>query len=152
MDDEAVARRWLSTQRVARLATADAASVPSVVPVCFVLSGDEGSLYITIDQKPKDLSRPLKRVRNILANPQVSLVVDHYTEDWSQLVWVMVRGHAEVLEPGLAEHAAAQDLLRGKYLQYRLMMLQDLPVIAVRIARLTWWGRSIGLENETAQQ
>lgn len=140
MGDETRARAWLAVQRVARLATADAQGASSVVPVCFALGGSEDALYITIDQKPKDLSRPLKRVRNIQANPQVSVVADHYAEDWSRLCWVMVRGQAEMLPPGQAEHAAAQELLRAKYPQYRRMVLDDLPVIAVRIERLTWWG------------
>jgi PPOX class probable F420-dependent enzyme len=113
------------------------------VPVCFALSEDGGSLYITIDEKPKDTARPLKRIRNIQANPQVALVADHYTEDWTQLAWVMVRGRAAVLEPAPGEHAAAQALLRTKYPQYRQMALDDLPVIAVRIERLTWWGRLV---------
>lgn len=146
MTDEAAACAWLSAERVARLATADAAGAPHVVPVCFAVSSDGGSLYIAIDEKPKDTSRPLKRIRNILVNPQVALVADRYAEDWAQLGWVMVRGRAVVLEPangGSAqdEHAAALALLRAKYPQYRQMALEGLPVIAVRIARLTWWGR-----------
>lgn len=141
MADEAAARSWLAVQRVARLATADADGAPHVVPVCFALSEDGGgSLYITVDEKPKDTARPLKRIRNILANPQVALVADHYAEDWSQLAWVMVRGRAEVLEPAPGEHAAAQALLREKYPQYRQMALENLPVIAVRVERLTRWG------------
>lgn len=138
--DEASARAWLAAQRVARLATADSGGAPHVVPVCFAASIDGNSLYITIDEKPKDLARPLKRMRNILANPQVALVADHFTEDWSQLGWVMVRGLADVLADG-AEHDAAQVLLRTKYPQYRQMALEPLPVIAVRIKRVTWWGR-----------
>lgn len=145
MADEVAARAWLAVQRVARLATADADGAPHAVPVCFALSEDGGSLYITIDEKPKDMARPLKRIRNILANPQVALVADHYAEDWTQLAWVMVRGRAEVLEPALdeselGEHAAAQALLREKYPQYRQMALENLPVIAVRVERLAWWG------------
>ncbi len=138
--DEASARAWLAAQRVGRLATADEVGAPHVVPVCFALSGDGRSLYITVDEKPKSTTRPLKRVRNILANPRVALVADYYTEDWSQLGWVMVRGRAEVLTDG-AEHDAAQVLLREKYPQYRRMALEPLPVIAVRVERWTWWGR-----------
>ena len=139
MSGTEVARSWLSAQRVARLATADQAAAPSVVPVCFALGNDGAGLYITIDEKPKDTARALKRVRNIIANPQVSLVADLYSEDWGRLAWVMVRGNAEILEDG-AEHDAAQLLLRAKYPQYRTMALAGLPVIAVRIQRLTWWG------------
>jgi PPOX class probable F420-dependent enzyme len=121
---------------VARLATADAASRPHVVPVCFALEGS--SLYITIDEKPKR-GVPLKRVRNIAENPNVALVVDRYDENWTQLAWVMLRGPAEILEAG-AEHDAAQALLRQKYPQLAAMRIDGLPVIALRIARTTAWG------------
>lgn len=142
MGDEAAALAWLAEQRVARLATADAAGVPHVIPVCFALSPDRGSLYITIDEKPKSSARPLKRVRNILANPQVALTADHYSEDWTQLAWAMARGCAEILNPAPGEHSEAQKLLRAKYPQYRSMALENLPVIAIRVERLTWWGKA----------
>ena len=142
MANEAAALAWLAEQRVARLATADTHGAPHVVPVCFALSPDQGSLYITIDEKPKVSTRPLKRIRNILANPQVALTADHYSEDWTQLGWVMARGHAAVLNPAPGEHAEAQRLLRAKYPQYLSMALEGLPVIAIRIERLTWWGKA----------
>jgi len=132
-------RAFVLAQRVARLATADAAGAPHVVPVCFALGG--GALYVAIDEKPK---RPgpagMKRLRNIAANPQAAVVVDRYAEDWSQLGWVMLRGRAEVMEAGDPEHAAALALLRTRYAQYQSMRLEDLPVIALRIARVTSWG------------
>ena len=93
---------------------------------------------MTIDRKPKS-GRPLKRLRNIAENPHVTLTADHYDdEDWSRLRWVMVRGRAEILESG-AEHDDAQARLRAKYSQYRAMDLAPLPVIAIRIERVTSW-------------
>jgi PPOX class probable F420-dependent enzyme len=137
MDDRQ--RAFLLAQRVARLATADAAGAPHVVPVCYVL--DATTVYVGIDEKPK---RPdagaLKRLRNIAANPQAALVVDRYAEDWSRLGWVMLRGPAAILAPGAAEHAAAQALLLARYPQLRAMRIGDLPVVALRIARVTAWG------------
>ncbi len=130
------ARAFLAGQRVAHLATADAAGIPNVGPVCFALAGD--TVYMTIDRKPKS-GRPLKRLRNIAKNPNVTLTADHYDdEDWSRLRWVMVRGRAEILEGG-AEHDEAQALLRAKYPQYRAMDLAPLPVIAIRIQSATSW-------------
>jgi coenzyme F420-0:L-glutamate ligase/coenzyme F420-1:gamma-L-glutamate ligase len=137
----AAALAWLAAARVARLATADAAGRPHVVPVCFALAPDAAALYIAIDEKPKDLRRPLKRLRNLAANPHAALVADRYDEDWRRLGWVMVRASGEILPPGAAEHAAALVLLRAKYPQYRTMALEDLPGIALRIARVAWWGR-----------
>jgi PPOX class probable F420-dependent enzyme len=67
------------------------------------------------------------------------LVVDRYAEDWTRLGWVMARGRADVLERG-PEHDRAQDALRARYPQYRTMALDGLPVIAIRISRVTSWG------------
>lgn len=129
--------RFVEHRRVGHLATADARGAPHVVPVCFVVKNE--AAYITIDQKPKGDPRALKRLRNIAANPSVALVVDHYDDDWSRLGWVMLRGHAEILDSG-AEHDMAQKLLQERYPQYRRMELADLPVIAIRVERVTSWG------------
>ncbi|HUH85120.1 MAG TPA: TIGR03668 family PPOX class F420-dependent oxidoreductase [Stellaceae bacterium] len=131
-------RRFLETQRVAHLATADARGVPHVVPVCFALA--EGVLYITIDEKPKrNDGRPLKRLRNIAENPAVAVVADRYDEDWTRLGWVMLRGHAEILAGG-AEHDRAQALLCARYPQFHAMNLASHPVIALRLERVASWG------------
>jgi PPOX class probable F420-dependent enzyme len=92
-------RRYLASARVGRLATADGEGRPHVVPVCFALVGD--ALVTAVDEKPKSAPPDrLRRVRDVTANPRVALVVDHYTEDWSRLGWVQVRGTAAVLDPG----------------------------------------------------
>jgi PPOX class probable F420-dependent enzyme len=120
------------------LATADASGNPHVVPVCFAI--DNAALYVTIDEKPKRASpRSLKRLRNMLDNPSVAFVADRYDEDWQQLGWVMLRGRADILADG-PEHDRAQALLRERYAQYRTMQLAELPVIALRIERVTSWG------------
>ena len=128
---------FLANCRVGHLATADARAMPHLVPVCFVVS--EAALYITIDQKPKGDVRALKRLRNIIDNPVAAFVADRWDEDWARLGWVMLRGPAEILAEG-AEHDRAQALLRSRYPQYRGMALADLPVIAMRIERVTSWG------------
>jgi PPOX class probable F420-dependent enzyme len=129
---------FLASQRVGRLATADARGNPHIVPVCFAIA--DATLYVTIDEKPKRAaSRPLKRLRNMMDNPSVAFVADRYDEDWRQLGWVMLRGRAEILADGL-EHDRAQVLLRDRYTQYRTMQLAELPVIALRIERVTAWG------------
>jgi PPOX class probable F420-dependent enzyme len=130
-------RRFLEAGRVAHLATADADGVPHVVPVCYAVAGT--TLYVTIDEKPKRHDVPLKRLRNIMANPAVAVAVDRWDEDWTRLAWTMLRGRAEVLADG-AEHDRAQELLRARYPQYRAMDLGPLPVIALRIQRATSWG------------
>ena len=134
----AAEKKFMMARRVGHLATADAAGHPHVVPVCYAVA--DSAAYITIDEKPKNgaIAR-MKRLRNIAENPSVALVVDRYDEDWSRLGWVMLRGTAEILQTG-PEHAAAQASLRDRYPQYRVMHLEDLPVIAIRIARVASWG------------
>src|SRR5438309_2174611 len=129
--------RFLASRRAGHLATADGRAMPHLVPVCFVIS--EGALYITIDQKPKGNVRALKRLRNIAENPVAAFVADRWDEDWTRLGWVMLRGSAEILAAG-AEHDRAQAMLRSRYPQYQGMALDDLPVIAIRIGRVTSWG------------
>ena len=129
--------RFLASRRVGHLATADGRAVPHLVPVCFAVT--EGALYITIDQKPKGNVGALKRLRNIIENPVAAFVADRWDEDWTRLGWVMLRGPAEILADG-AEHDRAQELLRSRYRQYQGMELAGLPVIAIRIERVTSWG------------
>jgi PPOX class probable F420-dependent enzyme len=139
-------RRFLLRRRVGHLATADNQAMPHVVPVCFTIS--QGTLYITIDEKPKRVAGPaLKRVRNIERNPMVAVVVDRYDEDWTLLGWVMLRGRAEILHAG-PEHDRAQDLLRSRYRQLSVMQIAARPVIAVRVERVTSWGNlSVGADE-----
>ncbi len=134
----ALERRFVDSQRIGHLATADAEGEPHVVPVCFGLLEDR--LYITIDRKPKrERAQPLKRLSNIAANPRTAIVFDRYDEDWRRLAWVMLRGRAEILTSG-AEHDRAQALLRSRYEQYAAMPIEELPVIAIDIERVTSWG------------
>ena len=119
------------------LATADAHGRPYVVPFCFVCEG--GRIYSVLDAKPKSADlRRLRRVRNILANPRVSMVIDHYDSDWSKLWFLLVQGRAELLEPG-AEHVHALARLRAKYPQYRQMDLDDNPIIKITPDQATGW-------------
>jgi coenzyme F420-0:L-glutamate ligase/coenzyme F420-1:gamma-L-glutamate ligase len=130
---------FLVRQRVARLATSDGMGKPHAIPVCFALA--RASIFIALDEKPKGVpSTRLKRVRNILENPDVALIADRYTEAWDLLAFVMVRGRAELLDPGTEEHAAAVRLLRGKYHQYEAMRIEENPVIAIRTERAASWG------------
>ena len=129
----------LRESRVARLGTADAAGQPLVVPVCYVFDGHR--CFSAIDAKPKRVPpRSLRRVRNIAANPRVSLLVDRYDEEWSRLAWVIVEGRADIVTVG-AERTAAVDLLREKYAQYRAMGLDPETVVIIRLTpdRLLFW-------------
>jgi PPOX class probable F420-dependent enzyme len=131
------AERFLATQRVARLATVSADGAPHIVPVVYALNGKR--VYIALDEKRKRVApMQLKRARNIAANPRVSLLVDHYDEDWRKLAWVRVDGVARILQRGKA-HDAAIALLRAKYPQYRRMKLETRPVIEIAVRRVVKW-------------
>lgn len=130
----------LRSARVGRLATADRRGRPHVVPICFAEAG--GRLYSPIDEKPKRAAPlRLRRVRNIVENPQVALVIDAYREDWRRLWYVLVFGTARVVMPGGAQHGAALRALRRKYRQYRAMRLEERPVLALTPSRIVTWPR-----------
>jgi PPOX class probable F420-dependent enzyme len=132
-------RRRVGQARVARLATVDGQGRPHVVPICFALADDV--LYSAVDSKPKR-SPQLKRLENIRANPNVTVLVDHYEDDWSRLWWVRVRGRGRVLEGG-EERDRALALLADKYPQYRA----EPPVDAVIAIDLDEWREWPGGES-----
>jgi coenzyme F420-0:L-glutamate ligase/coenzyme F420-1:gamma-L-glutamate ligase len=130
---------FLVRQRVARLATASSSGEPHAIPVCFAFDGRR--IHIALDEKPKDVPPTrLKRVRNILENPNVAFVADRYSEDWDLLAFVMARGRAGLVEPGTEEHTAAVRLLRGKYHQYENMNIEENPTISIHPERVASWG------------
>ncbi len=108
---------FVNAQRVARLATADEKGRPYIVPVCYAFDGTR--FYTPLDEKPKRVNESkLRRVRNIEARHEASLLIDRYDDDWSRLGYVLVHGRAELLQPGDALHAHALVLLRQRYVQY----------------------------------
>jgi PPOX class probable F420-dependent enzyme len=131
----------LRSARVARFATCDLKGWPHVVPVCFAYDGR--AFYTAVDQKPKRVPvERLARVRNIRVNPNVTLLVDHYDEDWDKLWYILVRGHGEILLSG-EEHRGALQLLREKYAQYSSLELLPVgaPVIRIHPTETISWGR-----------
>lgn len=130
-------RRRFAGARVGHLATADAVATPHVVPVCFGLQDD--TIYFAVDAKPKRTT-DLKRLRNIAANPRVSILVDHYEEDWRLLWWVRADGRARVVGDG-DELERAIAILQRRYAQYHDAPPGG-PVVAISIQRLSGWSAS----------
>ena len=124
----------LTTARVARLATIDPDGRPHLVPIVFALAGD--TLYSAVDRKPKR-SKTLRRIENARARPDVTILVDHYEDDWSRLWWIRLRGRARVLDEG-EERKRALELLAEKYPPYRTDP-PDGPVLAVHITEVRTW-------------
>lgn len=131
------ARRRLGTARVAVLATVSASGRPHVVPVTFAVDGDV--IYTAVDAKPKS-TRDLLRLSNIRGDPRVSVLAEHYEDDWEALWWVRADGEAAVIGD-LEAMAAPIRLLADRYPQYRRDPPAG-PVIAVRVTRWTGWSAS----------
>ncbi|HEU5107175.1 MAG TPA: TIGR03668 family PPOX class F420-dependent oxidoreductase [Micromonosporaceae bacterium] len=130
------ARDRFAAARVARLATADAAGRPHLVPVTFVVSGD--TVYSAVDAKPKTTTA-LRRLANVEANPRVALLVDHYDDAaWDRLWWVRADGAGRVLDADGPEGRRAVDLLVDRYAQYRERRPGG-PVLAVDVDRWSAW-------------
>lgn len=135
-------RSFIHRQRVACLATSDAAGHPTAVPVCYAYDGEH--FFIALDEKPKSVdAHRLKRVRNIEARGEASLLIDQYSDDWSQLGYILIYGQAEILSPDHPRHAHALALVRERYAQYRAMHLETLPVIAITPQRISSWGPAL---------
>ena len=133
---------FVGSHRVARLATADSGGAPYAVPICYAFDGER--IYTAIDLKPKTVSgRQLKRVRNIFENPKVAIVIDDYSEDWSALAYVMIRGIAEIIEDG-DERDRAETLLRKKYAQYAGMLEKGCAIIRITPEHAAVWGAASG--------
>ncbi|GAA1977854.1 TIGR03668 family PPOX class F420-dependent oxidoreductase [Catenulispora subtropica] len=125
------ARAAFLRQPHAILATADASGVPHLVPVVFAAVG--ASLALVVDHKPKRTT-DLKRLRNIAANPHVSLLAEHYADDWSALWWARADGIARVSPLTPAVLAAFQ----ARYRHYRADP-PDGPAVLVTVVKWSGW-------------
>lgn len=130
----AEALEFLAGSRVARLASVRPDGRPHVVPITFSVIGN--TIVTMIDQKPKTTTR-LQRLRNIEANPSVSVLVDEWSEDWERLRWARVDGTAQIHDQDEV-WSRARTALVAKYAQY-----SDQPpggvAIAISIDRVTSW-------------
>lgn len=141
-------RSLLDSGRRAVLATISPDGRPRLVPICFVMDRERPVIYTPIDDKPKQGDDPgaLARVRDIAADPRVSVFVDRWDEDWTRLAWLRCHGLAALLEPGVAdgrdetERAPIIAALRAKYPQYEAHRLETRPLIRIEIERATSWG------------
>jgi PPOX class probable F420-dependent enzyme len=117
-----------------------------LVPVCYAFEG--GGFGIAIDEKPK-LGTQLARTRNIARDQRVSLLIDRYDDDWTQLAWVRIDGLATVFERG-AEQPAMLRSLRERYPQYETMALDERPLIMVEPTHVAAWRWEGGTQVSSA--
>jgi PPOX class probable F420-dependent enzyme len=138
-------RAFLDDARRAVLATIGSDGRPRLVPICFVLDPKRPVLYTPLDEKPKstDDTMHLARVRDVLADPRVSVLADRWDEEWANLAWLRCHGTGTIIAadtPAVDERGPAIAALRRKYPQYGTHALEALPIIRITIERTTSWG------------
>jgi len=133
----------LAEARRATLATVAPDGRPRLVPVCYVVVDD--TIWIALDEKPKTVGdvRELARVRDVVARPAVSLLVDRWSEDWTDLAWVRLHGIARLVEPD-GVPAAVIPALRARYPQYVGQALEAAPMLAIEVSAARRWDASGG--------
>ena len=126
--------------KVARLATVDQKLHPYVVPVVFVFY--ENSFFIPLDEKTKTVnSRNLKRVKNIEKNPNVTLLIDKYQNDWKKLFFLMIHGKAKMIDGNSKLMDKIHKLLISKYPQYKKIGIGN-SCIRINPTKVTFWNNS----------
>jgi len=134
-------RTLISRAKVARLATVDQKLYPYVVPVVFVFHGN--SFFIPLDEKTKTVNpKNLKRVKNIEKNPNVTLLIDKYQNDWKKLFFLMIHGKAKVIDE---KNGKIMDkihkLLVSKYPQYKKIGIGN-SCIKIEPTKVRFWSNS----------
>jgi PPOX class probable F420-dependent enzyme len=89
-----------------------------------------------VDQKLKS-RRSLRWLRNVGENPVVTMLADHYSEDWETLWWVRLDGRVAILT-GQRQMAEPLRWLADRYWQYREAPPTG-PVLAVTVERWAGW-------------
>ena len=146
----------LRTARRGVLATIAPDGRPRLVPIAYAFAPVEGTadstadskavvLYSALDEKPKSVDDPMRlaRVRDVLERPQVTVLVDRWSEEWAALAWLRLDGTALVVQPAgdeRSEHTRALDLLRQRYPQYLDQRLEDRPILRIEVNRASSWG------------
>jgi PPOX class probable F420-dependent enzyme len=132
--NESEAFERLSNAQIGYLGTARVDGRPHVVP--FVFAIEDGRIVSAVDHKPKR-SPDLRRLRNIEANPAVSVLVDHYDDNWNRLWWVRADGRGRIVSEG-SVHRDAIAALVAKYRQYQENPPNG-PAIVVDVEHVTGW-------------
>jgi PPOX class probable F420-dependent enzyme len=146
MSEDATTLQRFASATVARLATVGSTGAPHLVPITFALL-DERTLVTAVDHKPKRTTA-LRRLANIEANPQVSVLADHYEDDWERLWWVRADGRARVEK---AAPTGAAEALARRYEQYRARPPGG-PFIVVEIQRFSGWSAAYSADGSNPLQ
>lgn len=131
---------FIQRARVARLATVGSEFKPHLVPTVFVFDGSH--FFIPVDEKRKK-AKPenLRRIKNIRGNPNVALLIDEYSEDWTRLAFVMIQGTASVMESRKQANIKlrqAQEELATKYIQYQKIGIGKMCIVIKPEKVVSW--------------
>jgi PPOX class probable F420-dependent enzyme len=134
---------FIQRVRVARLATIDSEFKPHLVPVVFVFDGNH--FFIPVDEKRKKTKpEKLRRIKNIQGNPNVALLIDEYSEDWSRLAFVMIQGTASVVKSRPQADIQLKQALKKlttKYTQYQKIGTGEMCII-IKPEKVASWRSS----------
>ena len=119
--------KFLKAHEVCRLATASRDAKPHVVPVIYVMDGE--NVVIAIDYGTKKLG-------NLRENKKVALVVDDYHPNHA----VMVEGDCEILEKG-KEYLRLLQVLFDRFEYYRKNPWGEgeSPILKIKPAKAVSW-------------
>lgn len=116
-------------------------------------------VYAVVDRliiMPVDTVKPkrhlrLGRLANLRRDPRCVLLVEHYTDDWSQLWWVRIHAAASLPAPSQPETATPAavwlDALAERYPQYRSPETVAATVVLRPTAVTGWAAHSAGGES-----
>jgi Pyridoxamine 5''-phosphate oxidase. len=115
------------------MTTVDREGRPHAVPVVFAVHDQD--LVTPIDRKPSS-SDLLGRLRNLERDPRVALLADRWSEEWTELAWVMIRGRASVQS---SSHSVSEvEAIIARYPEYR-DTLEGSDVIRIVPEQILWW-------------
>jgi PPOX class probable F420-dependent enzyme len=88
------------------------------VPVVYAVVGD--LIVVPVDTVKPKRRLDLGRLANLARDPRCVLLVEHYTDDWSELWWVRVHATASVSAPeGCGPASPWLSALATRYPQYQ---------------------------------
>ena len=105
-----------------------------LVPCTFAFVDD--TIVTAVDHKPKRTAR-LQRLENIRTNPSVTVLVDHYDDDWSDAVVGRIAAAHVVDEPA----PALIEPLVAKYRQYQEQRPSGAAIVIHLTEVLGWSAR-----------
>lgn len=126
-------RHFIARAPVCRIATVRSDGAPHVIPVCPVFEGD--TVYVDVGER----SATAEGVRD---RGLVTVLIDEYVDDWSQLKAVLLRCRARVVEGEEKDRAWA--LIREKFPQYESVDWTPRLTLALEAYEWRQWGVSGG--------